>query len=178
MNTVWYFAYGSNMSRAIFEGRRQMRPLAAQVGWVEGHRVCFTIPIGPGERGVANLEPCAPARTHGVAYAITPEDFDRLDHTEGVPVKLYERVAITVHVGGGAALEAFTYRSALVSAGRKPSARYLGLLLDGARDHGLPDHYVALLRAIELAVDEREGLAPSRSESSPRPLANRRAGVP
>ena len=39
--------------------------------------------------------------------------------------------------------------------GRKPSARYLGLLLEGAREHGLPADYVAQLEKLELAHDER-----------------------
>ena len=39
--------------------------------------------------------------------------------------------------------------------GRKPSRRYMGLLLSGARHYGLPDDYVAWLRNLDLAVDER-----------------------
>ena len=39
--------------------------------------------------------------------------------------------------------------------GRKPSARYLGLLIDGARAHALPAEYVAFLEGHELAWDER-----------------------
>ena len=53
-------------------------------------------------------------------------------------------------------LEAFTYHSARGARGRKPSRRYLGLLLKGARHHGLPDEYVRWLRALPLAVDERD----------------------
>ena len=30
----WYFGYGSNMNRGIFEGRRAMRPLATRWGWL------------------------------------------------------------------------------------------------------------------------------------------------
>ena len=39
--------------------------------------------------------------------------------------------------------------------GRKPSARYLGLLLEGAREHALPQDYLRRLEGLELAVDER-----------------------
>src|SRR5205807_3974084 len=70
--TLWYFGYGSNMSRSIFCERRGMRPLATRWGWLEGYRLCFNLPIGPGERGVANLEPEAGARTCGVLYLLTP----------------------------------------------------------------------------------------------------------
>jgi len=41
-------------------------------------------------------------------------------------------------------------------AGRKPSPRYLGLLVEGAREHDLPPDYIRQLEAIELAIDERE----------------------
>jgi len=41
-------------------------------------------------------------------------------------------------------------------AGRKPSARYLRLLVEGAREHGLPREYVTFLESHELARDERQ----------------------
>jgi cation transport regulator ChaC len=156
MSTLWYFGYGSNMSRAIFEGRRQMQPLATQVGWIEGYRISFDIPIGPGERGVANLEPLPGWRTHGVVYTLAAADCDRLDGTEGVPAGIYRRVPIEVVLPTGERLDAFTYRSSISQPGRKPSARYLGLLLEGARERGLPPDYVSFLEGFELAVDERQ----------------------
>jgi gamma-glutamylcyclotransferase len=153
---AWYFAYGSNMSRAIFLERRAMHPLAIRRGWLEEHRVCFNLPVGPGERGVANLEPAAGARTWGVLYLLTGEEFDRLDRTEGVHRGYYRRAPVEVVVDGGDHVSAFTYLSSWAREGRKPSARYLGLLVAGAREHGLPDDYVASLEGLELAVDERE----------------------
>ena len=49
--------------------------------------------------------------------------------------------------------------SSRTAEGRKPSARYMGLILDGARAHALPDGWIAALEASELAVDERDGAA-------------------
>jgi len=54
---IWYFGYGSNMNRAIFEERRRMQPLETRLGWLDDYRLRFNIPIGSGERAVANLEP-------------------------------------------------------------------------------------------------------------------------
>ncbi|MBI3781814.1 MAG: gamma-glutamylcyclotransferase [Deltaproteobacteria bacterium] len=154
---LWYFGYGSNMSRAIFLEMRQMQPLQARPAFVDGHRLCFNIPVGPGERGVANLEAHPPARTWGVVYQLTVADFDRLDHTEGVGVGLYRRLPIEVVDSGGERIAALTYQSTRITEGRKPSPRYIGLLLDGAREHSLPEEYIAYLNSFELAVDEREG---------------------
>ena len=152
---VWYFGYGSNMSRAIFCERRGMRPLAIRWGWLEGYRLSFDLPIGPGERAVANVQPQAGARTCGVLYLLDPGELDRLDRSEGVPRGFYRRIPIDVAVGGEERVAAFTYQSSWTVAGRKPSARYLRLLVEGARDHGLPVEYVTFLESHELAWDER-----------------------
>ena len=152
---IWYFAYGSNMCRAIFLDRRQMRPLHTRWGWLPDYEMCFNIPVGPGERGVANVEPRSGMRTCGVLYGLTPADFDRLDRTEGVHVGLYRRIPVEV-VAGEECVAAFTYHSSLTQAGRKPSPRYMGLLLDGARQHALPLEYICYLQSIELAREERE----------------------
>jgi len=152
---LWYFAYGSNMSPGTFLDRRKMQPVAVRPGYVDGYRLYFDIPVGPGERGVANLMLDPTARTHGVTYSLTPDDAERLDRTEGVPAGVYYREAVSTTLADGASVSAFTYRSTRTSAGRKPSARYIGILLDGARTHGLPDDYVRWLEAWELAVDER-----------------------
>ena len=153
---LWYFAYGSNMNRAIFLDRRGMHPLETRSARLEGYRLCFNIPVGPGERGVANLEPDIAARTWGVLYLLTAEEFDHLDRTEGVHVGLYRRMAVEVAVDGEARVPALTYRSSMTTEGRKPSARYRGLLLEGARQHALAAEYVEYLERLELAWDERE----------------------
>jgi cation transport regulator ChaC len=152
---LWYFGYGSNMHRSIFVERRQMHPLAVRSGRLDDYRISFNLPIGPGERGVANVEPQPGARTWGVLYLLTPEECDRLDRTEGVHRGVYARISVHVVVGNGDPVPAFTYRSSWTREGRKPSARYLRLLVDGAIENGLPVEYVRFLEAFDLAWDER-----------------------
>ncbi len=157
---LWYFGYGSNMNRSVFLERRRMRPLETRTGYLDDYRLCFNLPVGRGERGVANLEPGAGARTHGVLYRLSAEQADHLDRTEGVPSGVYRRISVSV-VAGAVRVGAFTYlsRHTRTRTRRKPSARYLGLLLEGARQHGLPDDYVRALEGLERAVDERIGEA-------------------
>lgn len=155
-DALWYFAYGSNMTWATFCDRRGMRPLAVRCGYLEGYRLVFNIPIGFGERGVANVEAEPAARTWGVLYLLPAAECDRLDRTEGVHVGIYQRLPVEVLVEGDGLVPAFTYQSSMTTEGRKPSLRYLTLLLDGAREHGLPVEYVGVLEGLELAVDERE----------------------
>ena len=152
---IWYLGYGSNMNRRIFEDRRGMRPIRAQPALLKNYLLSFNLPIGRGERGVANLETCAGARTWGVLYLITPEQSEHLDRTEGVPRGAYRRIQISAIVEGGEQVAGFTYQSDRISRGRKPSQRYIGLLIEGATQHGLPSDYLDYLESFDLATDER-----------------------
>jgi len=153
-DALWYFAYGSNMSGAILRERRGLAPLACRPATLADYRLVFTLPIGPGERGVANVEPAPGESICGVLYLLSAEDSERLDRTEGVP-RFYQRHAVEVVASDGERVPAYTYWSEFRADGRKPSARYLGLLLDGCREHCLPAEWVAYLEALPLAVDER-----------------------
>lgn len=155
-DVLWYFAYGSNLDPRTFLGRRRMRPLEARVARLDGWALCFDLPVGPGERGVANVRRRADAHVWGVAYHLEREQAAFLDRTEGVPQGAYRRQAVELRDAAGAAVAAFTYASESGRPDRKPSRRYLGLLLAGARHHRLPEDYVAWLRSLPLAVDERD----------------------
>jgi len=153
---IWYFAYGSNMQRATFVGRRGMRPDSSRAGRLDGYRLTFDLAVGPGERGVANIVVDPLACVCGVLHRITRAELEILDRSEGVPYGAYDHLTVEVAAGDDVVVEACTYISVHGKPGRKPSDRYIGLLLDGAREHALPPSYVAELERIERAVDERE----------------------
>jgi len=156
---LWYFAYGSNLCRAILVERRGLRPLESRRARLDGHRLAFDLPVGPGERGVANLVVDPAAATWGVCYLLDASACEHLDRTEGVHRGYYRRLQVSVVTDDGTSLAAFAYQGNVSVAGRKPSQRYLGLLLDGAREHGLPEEWIRHLEGLELAVDERLGSA-------------------
>ena len=126
------------------------------IGVLRDFELRFDLPVGPGERGVANVAPRPGDHVWGALYQLTHADAERLDRTEGVPQGVYRRLEVEVHTPDGARVAAFTYRSEISRPERKPSRRYLGLLLAGARELGLPAECVERLRAWPLAVDERE----------------------
>ena len=158
--TLWYFAYGSNLDPGTFLGRRRMQPLATRIGVLHDFELRFDLPVGPGERGVANVAPRPGDQVWGALYQLTSPAAEWLDRTEGVNKGVYRRLEVEVVTPDAACIGAFTYRSEISHPERKPSARYLGLLLAGAREHGLPVEYVERLRAWPLAVDERERQLP------------------
>lgn len=152
----WYFGYGSNTERGTFLGRRRMRPLEVRIGRLDAFELRFDLAIGKGERGVANVAPRNGDHVWGVLWRIDDEGARHLDLTEGVPRGFYHRLPIRVVTPEAEEIEAFTYQSFHGRPGRKPSRRYLGLLLAGARQHGLPEDWIARLRGFELARDERK----------------------
>lgn len=153
--TLWYFGYGSNTERGTFLGRRRMRPVEVRIGRLDGFELRFDLGVGRGERGVANVAARDGDHVWGVLWRISGDGAQHLDRTEGVHRGFYRRLAVQVTTPDGARVPAFTYHSFRGRAGCKPSRRYLGLLLAGARQHGLPEDWIVRLRSFELAHDER-----------------------
>jgi hypothetical protein len=83
-----------------------MQPLTVRPGCLAHYRLCFTQPLGPGERGVAHLVPEGGTRTYGVLYLLTPSDAERWDRTEGVERGVYHRVLVEVLADGEEWLQA------------------------------------------------------------------------
>ena len=85
-------------------------------------------------------------------YRITRRDLMRLDSTEGVPGCGYRHVEIEAEDRDGRMIQAVTYLAQGREVDGKPSLRYITLLRDGARAHGLPEDYLRLLESVEHAV--------------------------
>jgi len=153
---VWYFAYGSNMQPATFRGRRGIVARQAIPARLAGWQLVFDKPpLLPVGQGMANIVATEGARVLGVAYAVTAEDLAHIDLTEGVLIDNYQRVAVRVVPldGAGPELEAFTLTSDRRDGSLRPSSRYMALLIEGARSHGLPAGYIEWLAA-RPAVEE------------------------
>ena len=150
---VWYFAYGANMHDATFRVRRGIEPLDYCRGRLEGYRLRFNLDGRPkGKAAPANLCSDPAAEVWGVLYRISRRDLMRLDRTEGVPGRGYRHETVQVVTDTGLVLDAVTYIAQGKERDGKPSLRYLTLLRDGARTHGLPPPYIRFLDSIEPAA--------------------------
>ncbi|HJQ82503.1 MAG TPA: gamma-glutamylcyclotransferase family protein [Candidatus Binatia bacterium] len=160
---VWYFAYGSNMQRATFVGRRGIAPRRALAARVPGWQVVLDKPslLTPG-RAMANLVPADREEAFGVLYEITAADLAHVELTEGVLLGSYERRTIPVVPLAAASadgpLVAHTLASGERRAGIRPSRRYMALLIEGALEHGLPAAWIAHLRAVPADDDSAQEL--------------------
>lgn len=131
-----YFAYGSNL---CVRQMAQRCPDAAdpRPAVLTDHDWLIN------QRGVATVEPLAGNRVHGVLWRISDGDLATLDSAEGVPVR-YRRDRLTVHTDDGPS-PAWVYIDHRVTPG-PPRPGYLPKIIDGARQHGLPQRWVDFLR--------------------------------
>ncbi len=157
----WYFAYGSNMQTATFRGRRGIEFRAAVAGYARGWRIVFDKPpIVPMREAYANIVRDPNAAVWGVVYEISDDDLAHVELTEGVLIGNYERAEIEVLCPPRSQCRvAFTLTSDRADPTLLPSQRYLGLLIDGASEHGLPQQYVELLRAVPTGAESPEAAA-------------------
>lgn len=142
--TGWYFAFASNMSRS------QMKSRAGEIfeerpGRLENYELVFNKKARGGS-ATANIRPAAGQAVEGVLYKINEAAFRALDRFEGAPAH-YRRIEVSVVDGGGQKIFAQAFIATKVEKGLRPAPHYLKTILDGAREHGLPEEYLKKIQA-------------------------------
>lgn len=149
---IWYFAYGANMHDGAFRERRGMRPLEWRPGRVRDYRLRFNLEGRPkGKAAPANMCADPNAEVWGVMYRITRAGLVHLDATEGVPGRRYRQLWLDAEGIDGQPLKAVTYIADGLEVDGNPSLRYITMLRDGARAHGLPEHWLRFLDEVKHA---------------------------
>lgn len=139
----YYFAFGANMNTRVLHERRGVTPFSSEAAVLSGFRLVFDQPGIPFvEPAFASVLPSTASVVHGVLYRLDPQSFVKLDRVEGRPYRLR---SLEVHGAELGTVRAAVYQTRNPGRERRPSARYLKLLCDGAREHGLPAEYVRTL---------------------------------
>jgi cation transport regulator ChaC len=148
-DSIWYLAYGSNMHDSAFLERRGMKPTEWRIGRLRGYRLRFNLDGRPvGKAAPANICVDPDCELWGVLYRITRLELLRLDATEGVPGRNYKHVWVPVEDADGNMITAVTYLARGKESDGVPSLRYISLLRDGARIHGLPEAWLQFLDSV------------------------------
>ena len=143
-----YFSYGSFLDsetlkrhcpKAVYKGK------AVLPNW----EVQFNFMSRNYKGGVTGIEPAAAKLALGVLYEVDNDELLHLDSIEGVPDGIYYRQIIYVVNESGKAVKAATYRTTNPKGPFKPTKKYLGLMVNGAKEHCLDPDYVKELEAIE-----------------------------
>ena len=132
---VYYFAYGSNLSRRQMQARcPDSRPRCRAV--LPGYKRVFKGRSGKWRGGVATIEQSPSDEVKGAVYEISEGDLRRLDKCEGYP-GVYDRVHVRVEKEDGDFLEAITYVKLDQSGEIPPSQAYLAVIQQGYSDWGI-----------------------------------------
>lgn len=129
---VYYFAYGSNLSR------RQMLErcpdaLPRGTATLPNHRLIFAGWSRKWGGGVASIRPHRGDKVLGAIYEISDRCLRILDRYEDCP-GTYERLNVTVFTDLGDPFAAVTYILAKQSEESRPSRDYLATIQEGYRD--------------------------------------------
>jgi gamma-glutamylcyclotransferase len=145
--TLVCFSYGSNMSTAYL---RETCPGAEPVMRAElaNHRIEFRR-FSTDLRGGLSTIMAAPGEiVPGVLFQVPKAEIEALDLLEDVDKGLYRRETHLVLASDGAWHGAELYRVAQPRGPFTPSPRYVGWMIDGAREHGLGEAYIETLKRL------------------------------
>jgi hypothetical protein len=150
----FYFAYGSNMSAAVFRERAAGESAGPAV--LRGRRLAFTLPSRRWGDRAADLAAAEGAAVWGRLWRVDEAQFRSLDRYEAA----YRRQEVTVERGAAAGPDIVPAITYVVRAHRRapdeaaPAPAYLARMLEGAAECGLPGYYLARLRAAGPASGE------------------------
>ncbi len=149
-DAVWYFAYGANMHDSAFLERRRMQPMEWRVGRIKDYRLRFNLEGRPkGRAAPANISSEPGAEVWGVLYSITRRELVRLNASEGIPGWRYHPLWLEAEDEQGNDITAVTYIADGNDVDGNPSLRYITLLREGARAHGLSAKWITLLEGVK-----------------------------
>lgn len=155
-----YFAYGSNM---LLE-RLQMAdrcPSARVIGpaCAEGFALCFAKRSSKDGSGKATLVRQRGQSAYGVLFAVDESERARLDAAEGAGRHYNVAEGFQVQdIQGGSLNDVTTYLAApaYFDPNLQPYDWYRALVLAGAMQNALPDHYLGVLRNAKAIADAAE----------------------
>ncbi len=145
------FAYGSNMCSGRLSDYG-VHPISSCIARLAGYKLCFDKRSDDGS-GKANIVPSknTDSEIWGAIYEIRDTDLAKLDQGE----KGYRRSEIFVSTKDGSTVKAWVYiaQESFVTKGLRPYTWYKRFLVEGAREHGLPEDYIARLKTVEAVND-------------------------
>lgn len=144
--SVYYFAYGANMSPDLFKSRV---PDYEFLGLAELHKheLKFNVPCEYLNKGFAGIAPCADGIVFGALYKISKTSLVFLDWAEWVPFNFYRRELIEVVANSKKNL-ANVYIQQCPKEGLIPSNGYKNLILKSLENINADANYIKKIKEI------------------------------
>jgi hypothetical protein len=135
------------MNQGVFIERRGIDPKFTAAAKISGWQLAMEHPGVPFVEPVfATIKQRKNAEVHGVLYEIMDRDFERISNSEGAAYRLVWLNNIECE---GKMRRGCTFVSPESCIGRKPSRRYMQILIEGAKENNLPKSYIADLENIK-----------------------------
>jgi len=179
--SIIYFCYGSNMNSdkltgrggAMNENESSIWYSEAFVGRLPDWRLCFDMYAAPpSEPAMGSIERAEGEDVYGVCYKLgTRACWDNLLISEGGSEKFYHTIDVEVErVINGVATGEMARAKTLITTWAyiipqscreyvRPSKRYMDIMIEGAKEHGLPQTYVRSLEDIKVSRKCKPSLA-------------------
>ena len=159
--TIFYFAYGSNMLTERLQSRCDSARVVAQ-GRVCGFRLAFS-KISNDRSGKCTLETQdGPDNwVHGVLFQIAANEKRDLDSAEGIGHGYKDLIVDVVTSSSVNRAHAYVATAGATDSNRRPYHWYKGLVVAGSIEHELPEAHIEMLWAVP-------------SDSDPMPMRQRK----
>lgn len=142
-----YFSYGSFLDSETLK-KHALNAKYVKRAVLHDFEVQFNFLSKTYDGGVTGVEPAAGKKALGVLYDVPPNEMEKLDIVEGVPAGIYYRETVTIVDEDGNEHKAETYRTTDPKGPFAPTRHYLGLMIKGAKEHGLDPDYIKELEAL------------------------------
>lgn len=153
MSTIFYFAYGSNMSsRRLKDASRLPSAIPLGIGILNDYRLEFHKPSRKDGSGKCGVIESGGDQVHGVVFRIGADCRQRLDQIEGEGHG-YEGKFVEVISTDGDTVSALTYCATLSDPQLSPYTWYMRHVLEGAREFKLPPAYVKMIETVIAVAD-------------------------
>lgn len=140
--TVYYFAYGSNMSEDQMSHRI---PAAKKIcsANIKDYQLVFDVPATYREGSVANIRSKPNSILWGVIWQIPAKYMSELDRIEDLTT--YDRKLVEITVKIEESIQCYIYKGKNPVEGLLPEKDYLEIILQGAKQANLPEDYIKKL---------------------------------
>ena len=148
--TRLYFAYGFNLN---FERMKQKctKPRVLGIARLPGHKIGFYENSVIWDGAVETVVPDTQSEVWGVLYQLESYDWEQLDNCEDARLDgtgEYFHYPVEVLDEENGVREASIYKKARLGEPKLPSTEYLDIIIQGAKEQGLPEFYIAMLESI------------------------------
>ncbi|MCP5139538.1 MAG: gamma-glutamylcyclotransferase [Chromatiales bacterium] len=149
-NTVLVFCYGSNMLTARIQARCRSASCLG-IAELRGYELRWHKRSIDGSGKCDVVAGSAHSAVFGVVYTVPWSEKADLDRAEGLG-NGYDERTVSVRLQGNP-IDVALYSATNTDAALKPYTWYVALVVEGARQHGLPPDYVSQLAATEAVQD-------------------------